>query len=64
MYMFMNTIDTYYGGTQSVTVTLNENVKAFYVYAPNGTRTLVEGNTYTVSLTAGQAIYVMPCQFN
>ena len=64
MYMVMNTIDTYYGGTQSVTVTLDSNVASFYVYNPNGTRTLVSGNTYSVSLTAGQAIYIMPAQIN
>ncbi len=64
MYMLMNTIDTYYGGTQSVTVTLDSKVASFYVYSPNGSRTLVTGNTYTVSLTAGQAIYIMPAQIN
>ena len=64
MYMVMNTIDTYYGGTQSVTVTLDSKVASFYVYQSNGSRTLVTGNTYTVSLTAGQAIYIMPAQIN
>ena len=61
MYMFMNTIDPYYGGTQSVTVTLDSSVTKFYVYDQSGNRTEVSGNTYTVSLAAGQAIYIMPC---
>ncbi len=61
MYMVMNTIDTYYGGTQSVTVTLDSSITKFYVYDQSGNRTEVEGNTYTVSLAAGQAIYIMPC---
>ena len=64
MYMVMNTIDPYYGGTQSVTITLDSKVASFYVYNPNGTRTLVSGNTYSVSLTAGQAIYIMPAKIN
>ncbi|MBO5737146.1 MAG: hypothetical protein J6S04_04985, partial [Clostridia bacterium] len=63
MYMIMNTIDPYYGGTQNVTVTLDSSVTAFYVYDQEGNRTLVSGNSYTASLTAGQAIYIMPCQF-
>ena len=60
MYMIMNTIDTYYGGTQSVTITLDSSIKGFYVYDQNGNRTTHSGNTYTVSLTAGQAIYILP----
>ena len=63
MYMFMNTVDTYYGGQQSVTVTLASNVTKFYVYDQSGNRTLVEGNTYTATLNAGQAFYIMPCAF-
>ena len=63
MYMFMNTVDTYYGGQQSVTVTLASNVTKFYVYDQSGSRTLVEGNTYTATLNAGQAFYIMPCAF-
>jgi hypothetical protein len=63
MYMVMNTIDTYYGGTQNVTITLDSSVKSCYVYKQSGSRTLVSGNTYTVSLTAGQAVYIMPCSF-
>ena len=61
MYMVMNTIDTYYGGTQNVTITLDSSVKKFYVYDQRGNRTLIEGNTYSAQLTAGQAIYIMPC---
>lgn len=70
MYMLMNTVDPYEqyaqkrNCTQSVTVTLDSKVASFYVYQPNGSRTLVTGNTYTVSLTAGQAIYIMPAQIN
>lgn len=60
MYMVMNTIDPNYGGTQSVTVTFADGVTSFYVYQPDGTSTVVTGNTYTVSLTAGQAVYLMP----
>ena len=63
MYMFMNTVDPYYGGQQSVTVTLASNVTKFYVYDQSGNRTLVEGNTYTATLNAGQAFYIMPCAF-
>ena len=65
MYMVMNTIDPSEGGTQSITVTLAENVTSFYVYDQSGNRSeLQTGNTYTVSLTAGQAIYILPCTFN
>ena len=61
MYMVMNTIDPNSGGTQSITITLDSSVTAFYVYDQSGNRTEVTGNTYTVeSLTAGQAIYIMP----
>ena len=63
MYMVMNTIDPNYGGTQSITVTLDSSVTKFYVYDQSGNRTEQTGNTYTVSLTAGQAIYIMPCAF-
>ena len=62
MYMVMNTIDPNSGGTQSITITLNDrSVTKFYVYDQEGNRTLQTGNTYTVSLKAGQAIYIMPC---
>ncbi len=61
MYMVMNTIDPNEGGTQSITVTLDSSVTKFYVYDQSGNRTEQTGNTYTVSLTAGQAIYIMPC---
>ncbi len=60
MYMVMNTIDPNSGGTQSVTVTLDSSVTKFYVYDQNGNRTEQTGNSYTVSLTAGQAVYIMP----
>ena len=60
MYMVMNTIDPYYGGTQSVTVTFDSEVTGFYVYDQRGNRTMHTGNTYTVSLTAGQAVYLLP----
>lgn len=60
MYMVMNTIDPYYGGTQSVTVTFDSEVTGFYVYDQRGNRTAHTGNTYTVSLTAGQAVYLLP----
>ena len=63
MYMIMNTIDTYYGGNQNVTVTLDSSVTAFYVYDQYGNRTAHTGNTYTVTLNAGQAVYIMPYQF-
>ncbi len=63
MYMVMNTIDPNSGGTQSVTITLDGSVTKFYVYDQSGNRSLVEGDTYTVSLTAGQAVYIMPCAF-
>ena len=62
MYMFMNVMDPYYGGKQTVTITLDSSVKQFYVYGQDGERLeTVTGNTYTVTLTAGQAIYIMPC---
>ncbi|MBQ7831846.1 MAG: hypothetical protein IJ393_07255, partial [Clostridia bacterium] len=61
MYMVMNTIDPSEGGAQTVTVTLDSKVTSFYVYDQSGNRTLVNGNTRTVSLTAGQAVYIMPC---
>ena len=60
MYMVMNTIDPNSGGTQSITITLDSSVTEFYVYDQSGNSTVVTGNTYTVSLTAGQAIYIMP----
>ena len=62
MYMVMSTIDP--GETakpQSIDITLDESVTAFYVYDQTGERKLVSGNTYTVSLTPGQAVYLMPC---
>jgi hypothetical protein len=61
MYMVMNTIDPNDKGTQSITVTLDSSVTKFYVYDQSGNRTLQTGNTYSVSLTAGQAVYIMPC---
>ena len=60
MYMVMNTIDPNSGGTQSITVTLDSSVTKFYVYDQSGNRTEQTGNSYTVSLTAGQAVYIMP----
>lgn len=61
MYMVMNTIDPSEGGTQSITVTLDSSITSFYVYDQRGNRTEHTGNSYTVSLTAGQAVYIMPC---
>lgn len=61
MYMVMNTIDSNDNRIQNITVTLDSSVTKFYVYDQSGNRTLVEGNSYTVSLTAGQAVYIMPC---
>ena len=67
MYMVMNTIDPNEKNgnskdtAQSITVTLDSKVTSFYVYDQSGNRTLQTGNTYTVSLTAGQAVYIMPC---
>ncbi len=69
MYMLMNTIDPNEKNangkntSQTVTITFNGDygfTKA-YVYQ-NGARTSVEltNNTYTVTLTAGQAVYVLP----
>ena len=67
MYMVMNTIDPNEKNankkdtTQSITITLDSAItKGFYVYDQSGNRTEYTGNTYTVSLTAGQAIYIMP----
>ncbi|MBO5480824.1 MAG: hypothetical protein J6A63_06535, partial [Clostridia bacterium] len=67
MYMVMNTIDPYEQNTngenttQTITITFDASVTSFYVYQSNGTRTTQTGNnTYTVTLTAGQAIYLMP----
>ncbi len=66
MYMVMNTIDPNEKNgnskdtTQSITVTFDSSVTEFYVYDQSGNRTLQTGNTYTVSLTAGQAVYLMP----
>ena len=65
MYMVMNTIDPNSGGTQNITVTLNSNVASFCVYDQTGkVIATVTGNTYTTSLTAGQAVYIMPITFN
>jgi len=60
MYMVMNTIDPYYGGSQTVNVTFDSSVTGFYVYDQSGNRTQVTGNTYSVTLTAGQAVYLLP----
>ena len=62
MYMVMNTIDPNEGGTQSVTVTFDSSITQIYVYDQIGTRTAVTltNNTYTVTLTAGQAVYLLP----
>ena len=60
MYMLMNTIDPNEGATQSITITFKEGVTRFYVYDQSGNRTSHTGSSYTVSLAAGQAIYVMP----
>lgn len=67
MYMLMNTIDPNEKNakgkntTQTVTVTFNDYYTNAYVYQ-NGVRTSVElmDGTYTVTLTAGQAVYVLP----
>ena len=62
MYMVMNTIDPNEGGTQSVTVTFDGTFDKIYVYDQTGARTAVTltNNTYTVTLTAGQAVYLLP----
>ena len=62
MYMVMNTIDPNEGGTQSVTVTFDGTFDKIYVYDQTGVRTAVTltNNTYTVTLTAGQAVYLLP----
>ena len=62
MYMVMNTIDPNEGGTQSITVTFNDTIDTIYVYDQTGKRTSVslENHTYTVTLTAGQAVYLLP----
>ena len=66
MYMVMNTIDPKEKNiqkedtTQSITVTFDSSITECYVYDQSGNRTLQTGNTYTVSLTAGQAVYLMP----
>ena len=67
MYMLMNTIDPNEKNakgkntTQTITVTFNDYYTNAYVYQ-NGVRTSVEltDGTYTVTLTAGQAVYVLP----
>ncbi len=67
MYMVMNTIDPYEKNNngkdtkQTITITLDSKVEGFYLYDQTGARTYVTGNTTTVSLTAGQAVYVLPC---
>ena len=62
MYMVMNTIDPNEGGTQTVTVTFDGTFDTVYVYDQTGVRTAVTltNNTYTVTLTAGQAVYLLP----
>ena len=67
MYMLMNTIDPNEKNgngkdtTQSITVTFDSAYTRAYLYQ-NGTRTAVTltNNAYTVTLTAGQAIYLLP----
>lgn len=67
MYMLMNTIDTNEKNakgqdtTQTITVTFNDYYTNAYVYQ-NGVRTSVAlaNGVYTVTLTAGQAVYVLP----
>ena len=62
MYMVMNTIDPNEGGTQTVIVTFDSAVDTIYVYDQTGARSAVTltGNTYTVTLAAGQAVYLLP----
>lgn len=62
MYMVMNTIDPNEGGTQTVTVTFDGTFDTIYVYDQTGARTAVTltNNAYTVTLTAGQAVYLLP----
>ena len=62
MYMVMNTIDPNESGTQTVTVTFDGTYNRVYVYDETGARTSVTltDNTYTVTLTAGQAVYLLP----
>jgi hypothetical protein len=67
MYMLMNTIDPNEKNgngkdtTQSITVTFDSACTKAYLYK-NGTRTAVAltSNAYTVTLTAGQAVYLLP----
>ena len=67
MYMFMNTIDPYEKNNngndtkQTITITLNAAVTGFYLYDQTGARSYVSGNSTTVNLEAGQAVYVLPC---
>ena len=62
LYMVMNTIDPNEGGTQTITVTFADTIDTIYVYDQTGARTAVTltNNTYTVTLTAGQAVYLLP----
>ena len=68
MYMVMNTIDPYEKNTngkdtsQTITVTFDGTFDMVYVYDQTGARTSVQltNNTYTVTLTAGQAVYLLP----
>ena len=62
MYMVMNTIDPNEGGTQTVTVTFDGTFDRIYVYDQTGERTSVAltNNQYKVTLTAGQAVYLLP----
>ncbi|MBP5466296.1 MAG: Ig-like domain-containing protein [Clostridia bacterium] len=67
MYMFMNTIDPYEKNgksndtTQTVTITFDSYCTQADVYV-NGVKNTISLNnhTYSVSLTAGQAVYVIP----
>jgi hypothetical protein len=68
MYMVMNTIDPNEKNAnskdtaQTITVTFDGTYDMVYVYDQTGARTAVTlaNNTYTVTLTAGQAVYLLP----
>ena len=67
-YLYMNTIDPNEKNangkdtTQTITVTFDGTFDTIYVYDQTGARTAVTltNNTYTVTLTAGQAVYLLP----
>jgi hypothetical protein len=68
MYMVMNTIDPNEKNAngkdtaQTITVTFDGTYDMVYVYDQTGARTAgtLANNTYTVTLTAGQAVYLLP----